>query len=84
MLDTQVKRGAKLSTNHYLVVNQIRCWTQTFNEDVLGTYGRGPCLGDLELTPPAELILHSKGEIETKWVMFCASIAEVALQNWGL
>ncbi|KAI3360389.1 hypothetical protein L3Q82_002300 [Scortum barcoo] len=61
VLDTRVKRGAELSTDHHLLVSWIR-WqrrkldrpeqTQTYCEGLLGTSGRALCQGGLQLPPP--------------------------------
>ncbi len=70
VLDTPVKRGAELSTDHHLVVSWIR-WqgeeagqtrqTQAYYKGLLGTFGRIPCQRDLQLPPLAELRPDPKG-----------------------
>ncbi|KAI3356013.1 hypothetical protein L3Q82_017286, partial [Scortum barcoo] len=88
VLDTRVKRGAELSTDHHLVVSWIR-WqrrkldrpgqTQTYCEGLLGTSGRALCQGGLQLPPPEKLLTDSKreaGDIESEWTMFSASIVD--------
>jgi len=52
VLDTQVKRGAELSTDHHLVVSWLRWWgrtwqAQTYCEGLLGTFGGIPCQKEL-------------------------------------
>ncbi|KAI3373867.1 hypothetical protein L3Q82_021980, partial [Scortum barcoo] len=68
VLDTQVKRGAELSTDHHLVVSWIQLaeeevgqtWqTQTYCEGLLGMSGRALCQGGLQLPPPEELLTDS-------------------------
>ncbi|KAI3351234.1 hypothetical protein L3Q82_005784 [Scortum barcoo] len=74
VLDTRVKRGAELSTDHHLVVSWIslaeeevgQTWqTQTYCEGLLGTSGRALCQGGLQLPPPEELLTDSEGGWET-------------------
>ncbi|KAI3372529.1 hypothetical protein L3Q82_023014, partial [Scortum barcoo] len=70
VLDTRVKRGAELSTDHHLVVKLDplaeeevgQTWqTQTYCEGLLGTSGRALCQGGLQLPPPEELLTDSEG-----------------------
>ncbi|KAI3362683.1 hypothetical protein L3Q82_001750 [Scortum barcoo] len=70
VLDTRVKRGAELSTDHHLVVSWTplaeeevgQTWqTQTYCEGLLGTSGRALCQGGLQLPPPEELLTDSEG-----------------------
>ncbi|KAI3367240.1 hypothetical protein L3Q82_008292 [Scortum barcoo] len=72
VLDTRVKRGAELSTDHHLVVSWIRwhggggSWTDLADpnvlcEGLLGTSGRALCQGGLQLPPPEELLTDSEG-----------------------
>ncbi|KAI3366365.1 hypothetical protein L3Q82_000523 [Scortum barcoo] len=70
VLDTRVKRGAELSTDHHLVVSWIR-WQRrkldrpgrpkAYCEGLLGTSGRALCQGGLQLPPPEELLTDSEG-----------------------
>ena len=61
VLDTRAKRGAMLSTDHFLLVSWLRWWgrmqrmTQTYCEGLLGTSGRVSCQRVLQLPPPGEL-----------------------------
>ncbi|KAI3354757.1 hypothetical protein L3Q82_004583 [Scortum barcoo] len=59
VLDTRVKRGAELSTDHHLVVSWIR-WQRR----KLDRPGR-----------PKRIIPREAGDIESEWTMFSASIA---------
>ncbi|KAI3363710.1 hypothetical protein L3Q82_001324 [Scortum barcoo] len=77
VLDTRVKRGAELSTDHHLVVvswirwqrrNVGQTWqtqtrqTRDMCEGLLGTSGRALCQGGLlQLPPPEELLTDSEG-----------------------
>ncbi|KAJ0003116.1 hypothetical protein NQD34_018156 [Periophthalmus magnuspinnatus] len=62
VLDTRVKRGAELSTDHHLVVSWIHWWrrktrqAQVHCESLLGTSGGALCQRGLQLTPPGELL----------------------------
>ncbi|XP_048857101.1 uncharacterized protein LOC125724452 [Brienomyrus brachyistius] len=94
VLDTRVKRGAELSTDHYLVVGWLRWW------------GRKParpgrpkrivrvCWERLAESPVRESfnsylqqnfshIPGEAGDIESEWAMFRASIVEAADRSCG-
>ena len=68
VLDTRVKRGAKLSTEHHLVASWIR-WKGRKPDrsgrprpkrvmSLLGTFGGGPCENDLQLQALEDLQQH--------------------------
>ncbi|KAI3371980.1 hypothetical protein L3Q82_006854 [Scortum barcoo] len=70
VLDTRVKRGAELSTDHHLVVSWIRWQRRKLDrpgrpkrvcEGLLGTSGQALCQGGLQLPPPEELLTDSEG-----------------------
>ncbi|KAI3364202.1 hypothetical protein L3Q82_010810 [Scortum barcoo] len=74
VLDTRVKRGAELSTDHHLVVSWIRwqrkevgqTWqTQTYCEGLLGTSGRALCQGGLQLPPSGRASHRFRGRLGT-------------------
>ncbi|XP_072564341.1 uncharacterized protein [Paramormyrops kingsleyae] len=90
VLDTRVKRGAELSTDHYLVVGWLRWW------------GRKParpgrpkrivrvCWEHLAESPVRRSFnsyfrqnFSQAGDIESEWVMFRASIVEAADRSCG-
>ncbi|KAI3375522.1 hypothetical protein L3Q82_003851 [Scortum barcoo] len=89
VLDTRVKRGAELSTDHHLVVSWIHWQRRKLDRPgrpkcivrvcMLGTSGRALCQGGLQLPPPGELlsqIPREAGDIESEWTMFSASIVD--------
>ncbi|XP_072565970.1 uncharacterized protein [Paramormyrops kingsleyae] len=87
VLDTRVKRGAELSTDHYLVVGWLRWW------------GRKParpgrpkrivrvCWERLAESPVRgsfnSYLRQNSGDIESEWAMFHASIVEAADRSCG-
>ncbi|KAI3373348.1 hypothetical protein L3Q82_006650 [Scortum barcoo] len=96
VLDTRVKRGAELSTDHHLVVSWLRWQRRKLDrpgrpkrmcEGLLGTSGRALCQGGLQLPPPEELLTDSEGGWETlsepEWTMFSASIVDAAVRSCG-
>ncbi|KAI3369495.1 hypothetical protein L3Q82_007710 [Scortum barcoo] len=86
VLDTRVKRGAELSTDHHLVVSWIRwqrrkldkTWqTQTYCEGLLGTCLAEPSVREVfnsHLRKSFSQIPREAGDIESEWTMFSASI----------
>lgn len=73
VLDTQVKRGVELPTDHRLVVSSIRCQVKMLNIS-----GVLKCKVRLHWE---HLILGETGDMESEWTMFRTSIAEVAPLN---
>lgn len=94
VLDTRVKRGAELSTDHHLVVSWIRWWGKT---------PRGPgrpkrtvrvCWERLA-EEPVQMIFNShpresfdrvpraEGDTESEWALFRSAIVEVAVASCG-
>ncbi|KAI3357120.1 hypothetical protein L3Q82_015585, partial [Scortum barcoo] len=74
VLDTRVKRGAELSTDHHLVVELDplaeeevgQTWqTQTYCEGLLGTSGRALCQGGLQLPPSGRASHRFRGRLGT-------------------
>ncbi|TWW61026.1 hypothetical protein D4764_05G0011160 [Takifugu flavidus] len=82
VMDTRVKRGAELSTDHHLVVNWLRWW------------GRMPYRQSLAESPVRrsfnshlqesfDHVPGKAGDFESEWTMFRASIVEAADQCCG-
>ncbi|KAI3355863.1 hypothetical protein L3Q82_004416 [Scortum barcoo] len=66
VLDTRVKRGAELSTDHHLVVSWIHGWQRR----------------KLDLADLADPnIPREAGDIESEWTMFSASIVNAAVRS---
>ncbi|KAJ7995737.1 hypothetical protein DPEC_G00247700 [Dallia pectoralis] len=91
VLDTRVKRGAELSTDHHLVVSWIRGWGKTLDRP--GKPKRVVWVNWERLEEaPVRKIFNSHlrrsfsgipvevGGIEPEWAMFKASIAEAAAE----
>ncbi len=94
VLDTQVKRGAELSTNHHLVVSWIR-W-QRRRPDRPGRPKRivsvcweclaEPCVRGIfnsHIRESFDQIPREAGDIESEWTMFSASIVDAAVRSCG-
>ncbi|KAL0200215.1 hypothetical protein M9458_003402, partial [Cirrhinus mrigala] len=94
VLDTRVKRGAELSTDHQLVVSWIRWRGRKL--DRLGRPKRTVrvCWESLAEPPVREVfnshlwqsfnqIPREDGDIESEWTMFSASIVNVAVRSCG-
>ncbi|KAK3505988.1 hypothetical protein QTP70_003200 [Hemibagrus guttatus] len=94
VLDTQVKRGAELSTYHHLVVSWIRLRRRM--PDRLGRPKRivrvcWECLADpsvrgvfnSHLRESFNQILRDIGDIESEWTMFSTSIVDAAIRSCG-
>ncbi len=94
VLDTRVRRGAGLSTDHHLVVSWIRCWWRKL--DRLGRPKRTVrvCWERLAESPVREIFnLHLRrsfdriprefGDIESEWTMFSTSIVDAATRSCG-
>uniref|UniRef100_A0AAR2KE64 Endonuclease/exonuclease/phosphatase domain-containing protein n=1 Tax=Pygocentrus nattereri TaxID=42514 RepID=A0AAR2KE64_PYGNA len=89
VLDTRVKRGAELSTDHHLVVSWIRWWGKMPVRP-----GKPKCIvrvcWERLAEEPVRLIFNSHlcqnfdqisgevGDIDSEWAMFRSSIAEAA------
>ncbi len=94
VLDTRVKRGAELSTDHHLVVSWIQ-WRGR-NLDRLGRPKRTVrvCWERLAESPVREIfnshlrrsfdrIPREFGDIESEWTMFSTSIVDAASRSCG-
>lgn len=83
VLDTQIKRGAELSTNHQLVLS----WSYRPGRPKPIVRVCWECLAE----PPAREVFHfskslseilmEAGDIESKWTMVSASITDVAASS---
>ncbi|KAK3529813.1 hypothetical protein QTP86_006010 [Hemibagrus guttatus] len=94
VLDTRVKRGAELSTDHHLVVSWIR-----LRRGMLDRLGRpkhivrdcwerlaDPSVRGVfnsHLPESFNQIPREVGDIESEWTMFSTSIVDVAIQSCG-
>ncbi len=94
VLDTQVKRGTELSTDHHLVVSWIR-W-QRRRPDRPGRPKRivrvcwerlaEPCVRGIfnsHIRESFDQIPREAGDIESEWTMFSASIVDAAVRSCG-
>ncbi|KAK3541274.1 hypothetical protein QTP86_019411 [Hemibagrus guttatus] len=94
VLDTRVKRGAELSTNHHLVVSWIRLWRRMPDrldrpirivrvcwERLSDPSVRG--VFNSHLRESFNQILRELGDIESEWTMFSSSIVDAAIQSCG-
>ncbi|KAI3368501.1 hypothetical protein L3Q82_025391 [Scortum barcoo] len=94
VLDTRVKRGAELSTDHHLVVSWI-CW-QRRKLDRPGRPKRivrvcwerlaEPSVREVfnsHLRKSFSQIPREAGDIESEWTMFSASIVDAAVRSCG-
>ncbi|KAK3508751.1 hypothetical protein QTP70_004231 [Hemibagrus guttatus] len=94
VLDTQVKRGAELSTDHHLVVSWIHLRRRV--ADRLGRPKRivrvcwerladPPVRGvfNSHLRESFNQILREVGDIECEWTMFSSSIVDTAIRSRG-
>uniref|UniRef100_A0A8D2ZX27 Endonuclease/exonuclease/phosphatase domain-containing protein n=1 Tax=Scophthalmus maximus TaxID=52904 RepID=A0A8D2ZX27_SCOMX len=95
VLDTRVKRGAELSTDHHLVVSWIRGWGKTLDRPGKPKRVVRVNWERLEEAPFQEIfnshlrrsfseIPVEVGGIEPEWEMLKASIAEAAAVSCGL
>ncbi|CAM4456622.1 unnamed protein product [Leuciscus chuanchicus] len=93
VLDTRVKRGAELSTDHHLVVSWIQWRGRKL--DRLGRPKRtvrvcwerlaeSPCreIFNFHLRQSFDQIPRESGDIESKWTMFSTSIVNAATLSW--
>ncbi|KAK3522902.1 hypothetical protein QTP86_007322 [Hemibagrus guttatus] len=93
VLDTRVKRGAELSTNHHLVVSWIRLWRRM--PDTLGKPKRIVRVCWERLADPSVMVFNfhlresfnqiprEVGDIESEWTMFSSSIVDAAIWSCG-
>ncbi|KAK3540900.1 hypothetical protein QTP86_004165 [Hemibagrus guttatus] len=94
VLDTRVKRGAELSTDHHLVVSWIRLRRRM--PDRLGRPKRIVRVCWERLADPSvrgvfnshlresfNQILREVGDIESEWTMFSTSIVDAAIRSCG-
>ncbi|KAK3522927.1 hypothetical protein QTP86_009721 [Hemibagrus guttatus] len=94
VLDTRVKRGAELSTDHHLLVSWIRLRRRM--PDRLGRpksivrvcWGHlaDPSVGGVfnsHLRESFNQILREVGDIESEWTMFSSSIVDAATRSCG-
>ena len=95
VLDTRVKRGAELSTDHHLVVSWIREWGKILDRPGKPKQVVRVNWERLEEAPVLEIfnshlrrsfssIPVEVGGIEPEWAVFKASIAEAAAVSCGL
>ena len=94
VLDTRVKRGAELSTDHHLVVSWIRWWGRLPDRPDEPKRVVRVNWGSL-VEAPVHGVFHSHlrknfscipgevGDMESEWAMFRASIAEAAVRICG-
>ncbi|XP_048877391.1 peptidyl-prolyl cis-trans isomerase FKBP7 isoform X2 [Brienomyrus brachyistius] len=94
VLDTRVKRGAELSTDHYLVVGWLRWWGMKPARPGRPKRIVRVCWERLAESPVREsfnsYLQHNfshipgeAGDIESEWAMFRASIVEAADRSCG-
>ena len=91
VLDTRVKRGAELSTDHHLVVSWIRwqgrkldrpkcimrvCWEHLAEPSVRKVFNS-------HLRESFDQIPREAGDIESEWTMFSTSIVDAAVRSCG-
>ncbi|KAK3542779.1 hypothetical protein QTP70_002978 [Hemibagrus guttatus] len=94
VLDTRMKRGAELSTDHHLVVSWIRlqrrmpdrlgrpkCIVRVCWERLAGPSVRG--VFNSHLRESFNQIPREVGDIESEWTMFSSSIVDAAIQSCG-
>ncbi|KAI3361763.1 hypothetical protein L3Q82_002106 [Scortum barcoo] len=95
VLDTRVKRGSELSTDHHLVVSWIRwheaevgqTWqTQTYIVRVCWEHLAESSVREVfnsHLRENFSQIQREAGDIESEWTMFSASIVNAAVRSCG-
>ncbi|KAK3544065.1 hypothetical protein QTP86_000871 [Hemibagrus guttatus] len=94
VLDTRVKRGAELSTDHHLVVSWIRLWRRMPDrlgrpkhivrvcwERLADPSVRG--VFNSHLRESFNQIPREVGDIESEWTMFSTSIVDAAIRSCG-
>ncbi|MDG2555341.1 reverse transcriptase domain-containing protein [Vibrio parahaemolyticus] len=94
VLDTRVKRGAELSTDHHLVVSWIRWWGKTPRRPGRPKRTVRVCWERLA-EEPVQMIFNShlresfdrvpraEGDIESEWALFRSAIVEAAVVSCG-
>ncbi|MDF4345943.1 hypothetical protein P3386_24195, partial [Vibrio parahaemolyticus] len=92
VLDTRVKRGAELSTDHHLVVSWIRWWGKTPCRPGRPKRTVRVCWERLA-EEPVQMIFNShlresfdrvpraEGDIESEWALFRSAIVEAAVAS---
>ncbi|KAI3368073.1 hypothetical protein L3Q82_026892, partial [Scortum barcoo] len=94
VLDTRVKRGAELSTDHHLVVSWIRWQRRKLDRpgrpkhfvSVCWEHLAEPCVREVfnsHLRKNFSQIPREAGDIESEWTMFSASIVDAAVRSCG-
>ncbi|XP_070403428.1 uncharacterized protein [Nothobranchius furzeri] len=94
VLDTRVKRGAELPTDHYLVVSWLRWWGRMPVRPGRPKRIARVCWERLAESPVRrsfnshhrqnfQNVLGEAGDIESEWALFRASIVEAADQSCG-
>ena len=94
VLDTRVKRGAELPTDHHLLVSWIRWWGRLLDKPGRQKRDVRVDLEHLVEAPVCEVfnshlqrnfscILGEVGDMESEWAMFRTSVVEVAAQSCG-
>ncbi len=94
VLDTRVRRGAELSTDHHLVVSWIRWWGRKLDRLRRPKCTVRVCWERLAESPVREIfnshlrwsfdrIPRESGDIESEWTMFSTSIVDAATRSCG-
>ncbi|KAK3537553.1 hypothetical protein QTP70_013786 [Hemibagrus guttatus] len=94
VLDTRVKRGAELSTDHHLVVSWIRLWRRMpdrIDRPKCIVRVCWECLADpsvwgvfnSHLRESFNQIPREVGDIESEWTMFSSSIVDAAIRSFA-
>ncbi len=94
VLDTRVKRGAELSTDHHLVVSWIRWRGRKLDRLGRPKHSVRVCWERLAESPVREIfnshlrrsfdrIPREVGDIESEWTMFSSSIVDAASRSCG-
>ncbi len=92
VLDTRVRRGAELSTDHHLVVSWIRWWGRKLDRLRRPKCTVRVCWERLAESPVREIfnshlrwsfdrIPRESGDIESEWTMFSTSIVDAATRS---
>ncbi|KAI3374782.1 hypothetical protein L3Q82_021332 [Scortum barcoo] len=95
VLDTRVKRGAELSTDHHLVVSWIRWQRRKLDRpgrpkrivrvcwERLAEPSVREVFNSTHLRKSFSQIPREAGDIESEWTMFSASIVDMAVRSCG-
>jgi len=95
VLDTRVKRGAELSTDHHLVVSQLRCTGKRPDrprKPRCTTRVKWECLADDGVREDFQARIRERqscvppvcDDIEIEWSLFRAAVVEAAISSCGL